>query len=54
MNILSVLCDAGIKLGSPEKMSDSLLTYSSHFQTFKVSRVCCGMWLTTSSLNLNS
>ena len=45
MNILSVLCDAGIKLGSPEKMSDSLLTYSSHFQTFKYHEyaVVCGL-----------
>ena len=43
MNILSVLCDAGIKLGSPEKMSDSLVTYFFQRLRYREYAVVCGL-----------
>lgn len=43
MNILSVLCDAGIKLGSPEKMSDSLVTYFFQRLRYHEYAVVCGL-----------
>ena len=43
MNILSVLCDAGIKLGSPEKMSDSLVTYFFQCLRYHEYAVVCGL-----------